>query len=46
MVAFLVFCASLQPVDAPMLASAATLAAMINLLGPLCSVSGNELAIR
>jgi len=46
MVAFLVFCASLQAADAPMLASAATLAAMINLMGPLFSVSGNELAIR
>lgn len=46
MVAFLVFTASLQPADAPMLASAATLAAIINLLGPVMSVSGNELAIR
>lgn len=46
MVAFLVFCASLQPADAPMLASAATLAACINLLGPVMSISGNELAIR
>ena len=46
MVAFLVFCASLQPADAPMLMSAATLAACINLLGPVMSVSGNELAIR
>lgn len=46
MVAFLVFCAALQPADAPMLVSAATLAAMINLLGPVFSVSGNELAIR
>jgi MFS family permease len=46
MVAFLVSCASLQPADAPMLASAATLAACINLLGPVMSVSGNELAIR
>lgn len=46
MVAFLVFCAALQPVDAPMLLSAATLAAMINLLGPVFSVTGNELAIR
>jgi MFS family permease len=46
MVAFLVFCASLQTAEAPMLASAATLAAMINLMGPLFSVSGNELAIR
>ena len=46
MVAFLVFCASLQPANAPMLVSAATLAACINLLGPVMSVSGNELAIR
>jgi MFS family permease len=46
MVAFLVFTASLQPADAPMLAGAATLAALINLLGPVMSVSGNELAIR
>jgi MFS family permease len=46
MVAFLVFTASLQPADAPMLVSAATLAAVINLLGPVVSVSGNELAIR
>jgi MFS family permease len=46
MVAFLVFCASLQPAHAPMLVSAATLAAGINLLGPIMSVSGNELAIR
>lgn len=46
MVAFLVFTASLQPADAPMLFGAATLAAAINLLGPVMSVSGNELAIR
>lgn len=46
MVAFLVFCASLQPPEAPMLVSAATLAAIINLLGPFMSVTGNELAIR
>lgn len=46
MVAFLVFCAALQPADAPMLLSAATLAAMINVLGPVFSVTGNELAIR
>lgn len=46
MVAFLVFCASLQSVDAPMALSAATLAAMINVMGPIFSVSGNELAIR
>jgi MFS family permease len=46
MVAFLVYCASLQPAEAPMLFSAATLAATINLLGPVMSVTGNELAIR
>lgn len=46
MVAFLVFTASLQPADAPMLVGAATLAALINLLGPVMSISGNELAIR
>lgn len=46
MVAFLVYCASLQPPEAPMLVSAATLAAIINLLGPVMSVTGNELAIR
>jgi MFS family permease len=46
MVAFLVFCASLQPADAPMLIAATTLAGVINLLGPVMSVSGNELAIR
>ena len=46
MVAFLVFSASLQPADAPMLFAAATLAAAINLLGPFMSISGNELAIR
>ena len=46
MVAFLVFTASLQPAEAPMLIGAATLAATINMLGPVMSVSGNELAIR
>jgi MFS family permease len=46
MVAFLVFSASLQPADAPMLIGAATLAATINMLGPVMSISGNELAIR
>lgn len=46
MVAFLAFTASLQPPDRPMLASAATLAALINLMGPVMSVSGNELALR
>jgi len=46
MVAFLAFTASLQPPEAPMLISAATLAAIINMLGPVMSVSGNELALR
>jgi MFS family permease len=46
MVAFLVFCAGMQSVDAPMALSAATLAALINVMGPVFSVSGNELAIR
>jgi MFS family permease len=46
MVAFLVFTASLQPADAPMWVGAATLAALINLLGPVMSVTGNELALR
>ncbi|HZN24903.1 MAG TPA: MFS transporter [Burkholderiales bacterium] len=46
MVAFLVFCASLQPADAPMLIAATTLAGLINLQGPVMSVAGNELAIR
>ena len=46
MVAFLVFTASLQPADAPMWVAAATLAALINLLGPVMSVTGNELALR
>lgn len=45
-VAFLAFTASLQPADAPMLVGAATLAAIISLLGPVMSISGNELAIR
>jgi MFS family permease len=46
MVAFLVFTASLQPADAPMVVGAATLAALINLIGPVMSISGNELALR
>ena len=45
-VAFFVFTASLQPADAPMLVGAATLAAIISLLGPVMSISGNELALR
>lgn len=44
MVAFLVFCGTLQADGLPL--AAATLAAMINMLGPVMSVSGNELALR
>ena len=46
MVAFLVFCGSLQPEGAGLPLAAATLAAMINVLGPVMSVSGNELALH
>ena len=46
MVAFLVFCGSLQPEGMGLPLAAATLAAIINVLGPVMSVSGNELAIR
>lgn len=47
MVAFLVFSATLQPAGtAAAVLSAATLAAIINLFGPLMSVTGNELALR
>jgi MFS family permease len=46
MVAFLVYSATLQPADAAIAISAATLAALINLCGPLMSVTGNELALR
>jgi MFS family permease len=46
MVAFLAFCASIQPPTAPMPIAASTLAGMVNLLGPVMSVTGNELAIR
>ena len=45
MVAFLVFCATLRS-DGAALAGAATLAAFINMLGPVGSLTGNELAIR
>ena len=44
MVAFLAFVGTLQPAGLPL--AAATLAAMINVLGPVMSVSGNELALR
>ena len=46
MVAFLVFCASRQAEGIVLPLAAATLAAMINLLGPVMSVSGNDLALR
>ena len=46
MVAFLVFCGSLQPAGMGLPLAAATLAAMINMLGPVMSVTGNELALR
>ena len=46
MVAFLVFCASVRADSAAALAGAATLAALINFMGPLGSLTGNELAIR
>lgn len=47
MVAFLAFSATLQPAGtAAAVLSAATLAAIINLCGPMMSVTGNELALR
>lgn len=46
MVAFLVFCGTLQTGTGGLPLAAATLAAMINMLGPVMSVSGNELALR
>jgi MFS family permease len=46
MVAFLVFCASLRADGAAQLVAAATLAAMVNVMGPLGSITGNELALR
>ena len=45
MVAFLAFSISLQP-EGGVVIAAATLAAAINVLGPVFSVTGNELAIR
>src|SRR5258706_6234790 len=46
MVAFLVFCGSVQAEGIGLPLAAATLAAMINALGPVMSVTGNELALR
>lgn len=45
MVAYLVFCIGLHG-GTGQLAGAATLAAFVNMLGPVGSVSGNELALR
>ena len=46
MVAFLVFCAGLRGESAAALTAAAVLAAAVNVMGPLGSISGNELALR
>lgn len=46
MVAFIAFCASRQAEGVVLPLAAATLAAMINLLGPVMNVCGNELALR
>lgn len=46
LVAFLAFSASLQATDASHVWSAAAAAAVINLLGPIASILGNELAGR
>jgi MFS family permease len=46
MVAFLVFCGSLQPEGAGLPLAAATFAALVNATGPVMSVCGNELALR
>jgi MFS family permease len=46
MVAFLVFCGSLQAEGAGLPLAAATFAAIVNALGPVMSVCGNELALR
>ena len=46
MVAFLVFCGSLQAAGDGLPLAAATFAAIVNALGPVMSVCGNELALR
>ena len=46
MVAFLVFCGSLQAEGAGLPLAAATFAAIVNALGPVMSVCGNEMALR
>ncbi len=45
-VAFFAFAAGLHPETGPALWSAATLAAILNLLGPGASILGNEMAVR
>jgi MFS family permease len=45
-VAFFTFAGSIRAPAEPMLASAATLAAAINLIGPIASILGNEIAAR
>ncbi|MGE0736154.1 MAG: nitrate/nitrite transporter [Alphaproteobacteria bacterium] len=45
LVAFLVFAQSLHPEQSPWL-TAATVAALVNLIGLPCSIGGNELAMR
>ncbi len=46
MVAFFAFAGAIRAPAEPMLASAATLAAAINLIGPTASILGNEIAAR
>ncbi len=45
-VAFFAFAAAIRATAEPMLANAATLAAVINLIGPSASIVGNEIAAR
>ena len=45
-VAFFAFAGTIRATAEPMLASAATLAAAINLMGPAASILGNEIAAR
>ncbi|MGH7798635.1 MAG: MFS transporter [Candidatus Binatia bacterium] len=45
-VAFFAFAGAIRATGEPMLASAATLAAAINLMGPAASILGNEIAAR
>lgn len=45
-VAFFAFAGATRATSEPMLANAATLAAVINLIGPSASIVGNEIAVR